>query len=246
MEENQELFEKIEAYLSGTLKGDALKTFEAEIVTDQSLKNEVELHRQLKMELDDLETLQFQEKLIKINTATKEKSNKTTPKAINWYAIAATFTGILVTGLMIYLLLNTSSNEIYNEYYKPYAVQDISRGQSNSEKYGESFKLYNNKQYKQAITGFIALSEEASNTDDEVLLYLGNCYMNTDNFEMAIATFQLVEEESSFHTPSLWYLALSYLRQGDKNNAMNTLNKLISEHTIYDRPAKDLLKELTE
>jgi anti-sigma factor RsiW len=52
MEERDELFERIEAYLNDTLGPDQRRAFEQQLSTDAALRREVELHRRLQSDYD--------------------------------------------------------------------------------------------------------------------------------------------------------------------------------------------------
>ena len=91
MERTQELFEKIELYLSQELPAQEVIAFEKEISMDSELELEVEKHRELQRVLSDTDTLLFKEKLHKISTEIKQESSEesTTSYSLFWKIAAS-------------------------------------------------------------------------------------------------------------------------------------------------------------
>jgi len=80
--------------------------------------------------------------------------------------------------------------------------------------------------------------------DLQVELYLGICWLETQQYAKANAVFQKISEtESSFKDYGQWYLALSYLKQGNKTACRKTLQEVPAE-SEFAAKAQKLLKRL--
>jgi len=72
----------------------------------------------------------------------------------------------------------------------------------------------------------------------------GNCEYQLKQYDNAIATFKkIVNNNSGYSESATWYLALSYLKKDNKNQAVVYLKKLPS-NSKYFKKAKNLLDKL--
>lgn len=241
---DQELYEKIEAYLNGHLSETEIKKFEKELKTNDRLRLEVRKHKLIDQALSDTSTLAFQSKLDKIRVKHKQKLATPFRGAKRWYGLAAAISGILIIGLTIYFSGSDSSKSLYQEYYTVYEIQNIHRGENAQDKALDPFNLYSEGNYSQAILGFQFLLHEPKYDQNEIYLYLGNCHLNEGAFDSAIETFKKVSDQSSYYVDATWYITLSYLAKTDRVNSTKYLNVLLKTNTIYDRPASKLLREI--
>lgn len=107
----------------------------------------------------------------------------------------------------------------------------------------KAYAAYDNADYQQAIVYFKkALQTEK---DDPILhLCLGNAYLATNELELAEETFRhMLQKHEDLVTQSTWYLALTYLKQGNVERTKSTLWE-ISKSSTYGEKARKLLKEL--
>lgn len=248
MAENDDIL-IIQSYIDGSLNDQERLAFEEKMKVSPDLADKVTRQKSILVHFEvnqkkirkDKMLSDFEQMLAKQKDIPKPSSTL----SVKWYAYAASITGILLVSLYIYFSQSSYNNKLYNHYYKPYLEQSILRGDGNNGTYDLGYDLYSNEQYEDAILKFNTLISNSEEANDELFLYLGNCYLNTRNIEKAISTFQKVPDNSIFHKEGLWYISLSYLKAGDNNNAIKTLNKLIENRTIYDKPARDLLNSLT-
>lgn len=107
----------------------------------------------------------------------------------------------------------------------------------------QAYAAYDNGDYQHAIILFKKALQ--SEKDDPILhLCLGNAYLATNELELAEQTFRhVLQEHEDLVTQSTWYLALTYLRQGNIERTKSTLWE-ISKSSTYGEKARKLLKEL--
>lgn len=85
----------------------------------------------------------------------------------------------------------------------------------------KSKKLYSEGNYSEALSGFLEVdTEKLKNFKQEELYHLiGNCYMQLENYEKAIAYQKKCVETNPEYFLGWVNLGISYKRMGDKNKA---------------------------
>ncbi|MEP3210683.1 MAG: tetratricopeptide repeat protein [Maribacter sp.] len=238
MERNQELFESIERYLSHSLTSEERKQFEKEVDANLDLKKELELHRSLHIEMSDTDSLEFRKKLEGIASDLRNKRKKKTPL---WRYAAIVLT-LLGTTIFLWLQMQTGNVSLFDTYYKVYPVEDAIRGTDQSGAQ-QILKYYTQENYEKVVpllTEFCAENPENS----RFKIYLGNALLQTGQAEKAISTFQSITEGSTNYEDALWYLALSYIKLEQFDQAKSTLENLVNYDGVHKRNAQILQNEL--
>lgn len=169
----------------------------------------------------------------------KDRANNETPRQIHFlkYGIAAS---IIIAASVSFWVINReskSSFELYNEYYEPFHGGPLLRGEE-EDSVQMALSAYYGKDYQLALSLFSTLEHPKK------LLLIGNCYLNLERYEEAEKAFmsELQNTKSDYHEPAKWYLALLYLKQGEKDKA----EKLLKEFNegYYYQKAAEVLEEL--
>ncbi|GAA0712744.1 hypothetical protein GCM10009430_03500 [Aquimarina litoralis] len=246
MERTQELFEKIELYLSKELPVQEVISFEKEISMDSDLELEVEKHRELQRVLSDTDTLLFKEKIHKIRTEIKEENSEenTTSYAVFW-KIAASIIIVFGVGSLLWNTLNTSDDfsDLYTAYYELYPVEDVIRGSSQLEK-DVIMKNYAEGDYQKVVS--ILSGNTSFRLTEQFRLYLGNSYLNLGKEQSALEQFQQIGDNSKYSENASWYQALTYLKLKDAKKASILLKKIVDFDGVYKEKAKELLTKLED
>lgn len=240
MKRTPELFEKIEGYLNNTLSQSQKESFEKEILDNSELRKEVEKHRELHFQLSDFDVLDFRKKLQEIESQieTKKGVSKKTLRYLR--PLAATF--LLLIGLSVmWLLLNKSQNSLFENYYQPYPMEDVIRGEKPKVS-TEITTKYNKKQYQEIIVDLEILVRDFPE-NDLYKVYLGNSYLNLNEENKAISVFGLISE-NIYKEEALWYIALCHLRTKNNKKTKIALEKVVQYDGIYKKNAMELLNEL--
>ena len=104
-------------------------------------------------------------------------------------------------------------------------------------------QAYDNGNYEEAIA-LLSVGAKQESDDKMLSLYLAISYlMQGKNIDSEKILQELIKNEGLETTPAKWYLALSLLQHGQKNEAKALLQSLESD-TIYGNQAKEILKEL--
>lgn len=248
MERTQELFERIEAYIDGTLLDKELVDFENEIKANPELKEQIKIHKELKINLKDQKSIDFRKKLINVSQELKKKKESKKSNSFSFWKIAASI--VVLVGLSTFVWLNNGINheqDLFATYYVSYPIGDIKRGSETNT--NQDFKTivlqYKAKEYQKVVAPLENLINQ--NPNDEVLkLCLGNSYINTNQFAKAESLFANFSKNSKHYTDALWFLSLTYLKMEKTDKTIPLLKELITYNSIYKKTATSLLKDLQE
>ncbi|WP_025743933.1 tetratricopeptide repeat protein [Aquimarina pacifica] len=247
MERTQDLFEHIDQYLSGSLKGKDLESFTNSLKSDKSLQIEVERHSIIRTALQNEGTINFRKNIERIDQEIEnEKMVQKTHKQKSFWSpskIAAIF--IVLIGLSsIFWFYNSDKKDLFAAYYVAYPMTELTRGESTVENLQKEIAQdYKNGAYQKVIPSLVRLTTNQP-TNDQLKIYLGNSYLNTNQEDKAAVLFATFTKENTFYKDAQWFLALSYLKQKKNDKAILILENLVSFESLYKNKAQNLLKDL--
>jgi len=231
---SEEKYILIEKYLSEKLEGAALENFEAQLQADPALKEELDLHRQLRETLKGEKVHELRNVLNEVDENWKSPVTTTdTAKVVNFnfrrvLSIAAAV-ALLFIGYHWFLNNNFSSQEIYASNFEPYVMVFDQRSANPSEvsTLDQAIAQYHNKDFGTSADTFEKLLAE----DRENMIYIfyvANARLANQETDKAIALFKKIikANDLSFVEQSRWYLALAYLQKDDKEHAKLWLEKI--------------------
>lgn len=245
MEKDKHL--KMQKYLDNLLSEEESVAFEKELNSDKQIQLDFELLKDIEQELGNNELMEFKKKLsgtmeqpIRANSAKKENGLSFSRQIL---AFAASFLVIGIASWWIYAGSMTTDSDNYlllvDEYFIHYPAQEIARGADKAEPIYEN---YNAKNYNVAASELEKYAQE--NSDDNALLMAAIAYLANDDSMKAIALLQKMPDTPYLINKKNYYLALSYLQQGQKTTALSTLQNINkADKYLYDQ-AQDLLTKL--
>ncbi|CAN5179528.1 hypothetical protein BH23BAC1_BH23BAC1_48680 [soil metagenome] len=240
---------KIQRYLDGDMSRAERLEFEDELQHDPALESLTENYRMITNGIryharqDAWNTIQQLEQEFSDEEIETTSSGR---RFLPVYAVAASLS-ILVLGLayIIYFNLN-KSNRLFEEHFTPY--QALVHAPTRSEDIPftlkeRAFSAYSNESYQQAISLFEEI--DAGENDPFIWFYLGNSHLAIDNPEPAIEYFQKVlSEQTPLKPQAQWYLGLSFLAKGDKDEAKAVFGSLANDTSSYSERAKSIINHL--
>jgi len=160
-----------------------------------------------------------------------------------------TLSAAAVVGAVIIIssLIPSSADKLFNSYYTPFeAVSPVTRSASGTidEIYASAITSYKSGDYKSAITGFTAanLKNPAS---ESPLFYMGLTNIELGNISQAVTELAAVASGSGEYVKDAqWYLAMAYLKSGEKVNAEEYLSRLAESPGYYRDRSEKLLRRL--
>ncbi|PCJ65177.1 MAG: hypothetical protein COA58_09950 [Bacteroidetes bacterium] len=204
----------IERHFNDLLNQDEVKRVKELLANDKSFQKEYELFKsaQFVVELNTLRQLKENARKLDIeNTAHRPKTN--------WILMAASVLLIAIVGTLFFSQNNYSNENLFNKAYFP-ADDYISDLGSDETRLGAAMRLYNTKQYPEAVGAFTTI--ELSEPQNQIAkFYLGQSLLQMDQMEQAIKTLDKVSGD--YWSEAKWYVALALLKQGKEAEAKKIL-----------------------
>jgi len=241
----------ISKYINGELAGEELIQFESLLQQNKALADEVYFHKivdetleenyRTTSKIDESERLEFEGILSKVI----EKASITSPSPIKKLlplALAAAILLFLIPGSLLFLLSGSQNgnSKLADEFDKPYTY--LSEPTLNSGNIEEGIKAYQAKDYETALNIF----ENNSSGNLKLQLAKGYTEYKLDKYNEAINTFNSVLKktgDTTLRNTANWYLALTYLKKDNKNQAIKLLKQL-PENADFYKQAQTLLQKL--
>jgi hypothetical protein len=232
--------EQIEDFISGSLEGENLELFRAELNENADLKAEVALRRNIDMAVGEKDILNLRDKLLNVQDEVKDKEIKSLIPETKVYQMNWWRAGVAVAVL---LFAFGSINQTYNKYYEQ---PEWAPQRSVSADLGflhQANGHFVNGEYEKALV----LYDKAINENDEKFVfqfYKAASLQNLERFEEAIPQYSKVIEhgDNMFVEEAEWYKALCYLKLERKDLAKEQLVAIINRNGYYANNAKAILK----
>ena len=244
MENNFLDIEWIERYLDRSLTREEKLWMEKRLEEEPDLKSKYHDHKQL---IEGIRYAHIQNKLEQLRvleTSLPPISVKKVAKEIPFWkpiAIAASIT-LLIT-VYYFANLAPAPQELFASRYQPYpnVFEPTMRGTSKmQDKRAHAFGAYDQGDYATAAQLFNELL--ATDKEPGMLLLLGNSNLSLGKIEDAQNNFlELIANFDELDAQAKWYLALSYLKQGQSEKANLILQELSDPQVTYSKKAKELL-----
>jgi tetratricopeptide (TPR) repeat protein len=248
----EQLQEKFQAYLDGTLLPEEKIAFEAQINASEPLKEELNKFRQLRILHKNESLLQAKSVLGKVMDEVHIEPNygnyaayfKETGanKAIKYWA-SGIFAILLIAGAMLFFQNKQLTKQLHNLANTNLAPMENLIGFANEDKSitALGMKAYDKKEYKTAID-LLQKAITESPDDGTLRLYLAISYLMLEqNTAAKVLLSPLTNVESLSTIPAKWYLALCLLKEGEKTEARKILLNLKSDK-VYGVQAEGILK----
>jgi tetratricopeptide (TPR) repeat protein len=240
----QERLDIVDRYLEGSLSEQERTAFEERLLQDEVLRQQVDdmklmrasiMRASRKAALENLKALENALPLV-------EKKGLTLWTNI-WLQAAA----VLLIGLITYALWPASVDEqellaTHFEVY-PNVIMPTVRGEipNDSTLKALAFRAYDQKQFDEAGQLFNRIDSK----DVNILFYLGNCYIATNQPDKALPLFESVlNDYNVFDEQAEWYIVISYLKLENRQKAKEVLKKIVASESSYKAKALLILEKL--
>ena len=236
----------IEDYLNGLLTPTDKLAFEADLQTDNSLLEELELHKRLRgfVKENEVQNLKYQVKNWLLEEEDKEETKiiqlpSAKPKGYfnNNYILRIAAVLMLVSGVGWYFIRNNAAgNE--TQYLAELSSQNPEQLQGVADERTAWTEAFRDKNYQNVID---YLSKKTEQSPEEIY-YLGLSYVVTQQYEKAIEQFTKKSILDSVYVEKAdWALALVYLKQKNNDLAKPLLEKIAGSDSEFSEKAKELL-----
>ncbi|GLR19535.1 tetratricopeptide repeat protein [Portibacter lacus] len=236
MKNDEKTFEK---YFAGNMSSTEAKAFSAILANDKSIKDEYDYFLAVKKGAHLLERDQLRSKLAKIDVRNEavadespRKTNRSIITIIKWAGgIAAIF---LIAFFAFYAPNQINSEDLFAQNFETYVAQ-AERGSS----LDEMKEVYNDGDYN----AFLKMTENVDETP-ELQMMIANAYMNKNQFVEAIKTLTKITDDSVLRDKKYWYLGLSNLKIGNRKEAIQHFNYLLSISNYKKTETEEILSSI--
>lgn len=237
----------IDRYLAGRLSKEETDAFEKAIKGDPELQNEIQLHREIALAVQEKDVMAFRASVKSALDELTASPKISAPPVRMYLMVAASAILLFLAGWTAYTFLfdSPSHEELYSRYFKPYP--DLISGRNDApdnDMLSDLMFYYNQQDYQNAVKTL----EQLQSVDKPLIrLYAGIAYLNTDHLTEAKEAFAAVADtQKIYRNEALWYLSLTYLREQKQKEAQRLLKVIITEgrEGLYLDNAVSLLKEI--
>lgn len=237
----EEQYHTIEQYVSNELTGEALATFERQLLQDAELAEAVQLFKVLNNEMPTLLKNksggeELKKKLQQVSAPYFKNAEAPIVKfnRNKWYkltAVAAMF--IAVAGIALWQLSKNNKPDLYAAYVDHETISLTNRGTTNQEDLAKATDYYNSHQYAAVIPLLMqALKQDTANA--QFKLILSRCYIETNQYENAGTLLNVVASGiSAYKYEAVWLTAMLYLKQHKNTECVNILQTIPPGEDLY-------------
>jgi tetratricopeptide (TPR) repeat protein len=239
--------ERIDRFLRGELPEDEKKALETELSQNADLATELALQKDMEAFLrKQTQRAALQDQLQAVGGEFFQTFEKAEPgriislprrQTLRWViGIAASIALLLVARFLL-------QPNLYDQFAQHPPLAMIEKSNEVQDNLAAMEAAFNQQDYARALPLLQAYQRQKPE-DLQVELYLGICWLETQQYAKANAVFQKISQtESSFKDYGQWYLALSYLKQGNKTACRKILLEVPAE-SEFAAKAQKLLKRL--
>lgn len=248
MDNNFHDIEWIERYLDRSLTHEEKLWIEKRIAEEPDLRSKYNEHKEI---VEGIRFAHLQNQLEQLraleNTLPPVVQDKESPDLISFWKPLAAAAGIALL-VTIYYFSNqaASPQELYAKRFQPYPnvfEPTVRGGATPQDKRALAFRAYDQGDYANAAQLFSELT--ANKKEPGILLLLGNANLIVGKTEDAQSNFlDLITNFNELEVQAKWYLALSYLKQGEVKKADLILQELSDPQITYSKKAKELLDNM--
>ncbi len=241
-------WEHIEKYLAGEMAKKERENFEKAMEENEALAEEVTLVKNMTNGIRLYGNTKLKVKLDEIHEKTIKSQPNTQPRSFTVnrvMAIAATV-ALLITAYGIWqwnAQIPLSTQALYDQYQETYSWDFHQRGNQESN-LGTAYQLYK----EQAFSAFVDEIKQQSidlSENPPLALALGYAFEAIGQGDKARTTYQIAEKNPLFKQEALWYQALSFLKEDNREATRRKLQLIISgDGSVYVKKATELLEKL--
>jgi anti-sigma factor RsiW len=247
--------EELESYINSELSDEELASFEAELTSNQKLKGEIDLIKNIDLALMENDVMQLRSKLqgIAQQIASEKRTERSfsgkfkSGRAIVISSIAASI--ILLLGITGLLSRHSSQGEIYQKFYTKYESAGIVRSANLTadQTLTVALEKFDNRDYQEALNLF---SEVIAKDQNSMVghFYSGVSLQETGKYQNAIKEYEtvIVDKDNLFMEQANWYIGLCYLQTNENKKAYRQFKKIAENKGFYQQKALSILGKMKD
>ena len=238
----------IERYLAGEMNEAEKEWFRNELGRNDKLREETTLRQNINSALRNHEVIQLRSKLSAIAKKKAEEAAAKKPRKKGAFTRAAIFTGLILCGSLA--LLNTrnmTTEEVFDRYYKTYDVTTPLRSvnDAGNTDYSTALEYFNIRDYRNAAYYFSKVISNDPRYMESVMMTGISKFEEEDYPEAKVSFTRVIDNKDNlFFEDAQWYLALCYIKTGERDKAINSLTFIKQSESIYSDNARKILRKI--
>ncbi len=231
----------LQKYLHGELSEAEEEEFLNYLESDEEFSQEVKVHSLMHANrAKELEKYLFDSQ----STIPKESTHSRS----TLFKIIRNVAAMVLLAAISYFSFSTLSNQetpflVEDLYAEPFISPGLKLSSSSEEDiWQKAIVLYSDRQYALAETEILKIGNIS--TEQNLYLGLSKMYKETPDFQGAISIFKEIKDQANNLNKdvTMWYLAIAYLKSGQKNLAKPLLESMASGDHYKKKEAKQVLK----
>ena len=232
----------IHAYLYGELSSSEWEAFEHRTAADSEWRDKVEEVRYLNLGVQEANLGKELEKWKADLLLDNQKVTRPIQTPLYRWWLAASIVLAVMASIWIFGTDADTPEQLYQAFYEQDIGLPVQMSASEEGRYHfyDGMISYKEGNYTDALTKWEGIETEVISSDT-LAYYRAMAHMGQGDFSVAAKLLDglVSEDHSAFHTDAIWYLALSYLGQGDKEGAVFKLKEI-----PQDERAQQLLNRM--
>lgn len=135
-----------------------------------------------------------------------------------------------------------TNDQLFDTYFTPFinAIEPVNGDEISEDNTTKAFVAYENKDYAKAEGLFFTIYRKEKKSF--ALFYAAMSQMAQGKMQEArtMLKIYLNYPNDSFTTQAHWYMALTYLKEGKRDDAIRKLNKIVADNADFKVKAKEL------
>lgn len=216
--------ETIERYLTGNMTAGEVSVFEIQLQQDVELKNKTEEVRAL------LTGISEQSLSTRLNDFHSQISSENKPSArivpmMKKLLMAASILAVAFVAVWWFTARKSGNDDLYANLYSPDPGLATVMGNSSAYDFDKAMVEYKNGEYDKALEAWTALLNK--NPKNDTLMYFVGVAYQAKNDSRAVDHLEKVSTDASsaFTRDASWYLGLYYLKTGQKEKALDYIQR---------------------
>ena len=238
----------IEQYLANEMAPSERTAFKKELRSNPELAEELKLTQNIDSALMRDDIIELRLKLIAAINAgrvVKEEVPVVHMYTRKWWYAAASMLVLCAVAATLYLQTprNISNDSLFTQYYNSENIIDQTRGDQNIV---EAVIKFQQKDFRTASVLFKSILDK-DNSNIAVWFYYGISNIETKNYDNSIKAFNTIikQNDNLYIEHAEWYLGLCYLKNNQKDKAINQFVVVASNPDNFHRQeAKNILDKL--
>lgn len=238
----------IERYNAGEMSEVEREWFQKELKSNEQLREEALLRKKSDDILKNKDIISLRKKLQKIESNRQEiKPGEKAKRPVYFYYAAAISILIIVGSAAIFSSFSLTNDEIMDKFYNTYEPPTTQRSGTigKIDDFELALDYYNTHDYFNAASLFKKVLESNPKNMESKFLYGVSSFENQKYPEAEISFTDVIKDGKSLYIEtSKWYLALCYIKTGEKDKALQQLKIVSNDPGIYQKDANKIIRKL--